>query len=409
MSASTTTRRLPELVAVGALVAVALLLLGSDRSEARSYLQTPDAAEIYRRNCSPCHGPNGEGGVGPGLQRSTAGLEAQLAIITNGVRGMPAFGPSLTEEELEVVAAFSVALQTPAGAAGSPERGAEVYDASCATCHGTDAEGGVGPNLTRTTLPTVELDSIVRDGQGTMSGFASVLAADDITSVIAFIDSIRVVREQQPTLSDPSLVAGGARLFTDNCSQCHGPDASGGAGPALSSSLLTDAELVSVVSNGRGAMPGFSAILDAASIDAVVAYVDAARAAAGNLVVIPQDEVLGRQVYVVTCATCHALDGSGGRGPSLVNIDLDANEIISRVFGGHPEGMPAFEGVLDAVQVKEVALYILTLEGDTTSELPWVVWVVAAVAVVALLLTLWYWGAFDRLFDRIRGRSSTPA
>ncbi len=79
------------------------------------------------------------------------------------------------------------------------------------------------------------------------------------------------------------------------------------------------------------------------------------------------------------------------------------------MFGGHPEGMPAFEGVLDAVQVKEVALYILTLEGDATSEVPWAVWVVAVVAVVALLLTLWYWGAFDPLFDRVRGRSSRPA
>jgi mono/diheme cytochrome c family protein len=406
MSAATI-RRLAELAAVAALVAVALLL-ASGRSEATSYLQAPDAEDVYRRNCSPCHGPSGEGGVGPGLQRSTAGLEAQIAIITNGVRGMPAFGPSLTEEELQAVAAFSVALQTPADVPGSAQRGAEVYEANCATCHGVDAEGGAGPNLTRTSLSAAELESIVREGQGTMPGFASVLAADDVASVLAYIESVRVVGEQQPTFTDPSLVARGANLFTINCSQCHGPDASGGAGPGLNSSLLTDAELVSVVSNGRGAMPGFSAILDATSIDAVVAYVDAARAAAGNEVEIPQDEVLGRQVYVVTCATCHALDGSGGLGPSLADLGLDANEIISRVFGGHPEGMPAFEGVLDAVQVKEVAQYILTLEGDGASEVPWVVWVVVAVAIVAVLLTLWYWGAFDRLFDRF-GKSSAAS
>lgn len=117
---------------------------------------------------------------------------------------------------------------------------------------------------------------------------------------------------------------------------------------------------------------------------------------------MPRDAVLGRQVYVVTCAACHGLTGAGGLGPSLASIDLTANGIISRVFGGHPEGMPAYEGVLDALQVKEVAQYVLTIEGEPSSAVSWVVYAVAAVAVIAVGLALWYWGVLDRLLDRAR-------
>lgn len=407
-----TSRRLLQGLAMGALVAVAVLF-GSTRSEAAWYrLQAREADEIYAGSCSACHGASGEGGVGPGLQEIATPLADQVVIIRDGAGDMPSFGGRLSEQELEAVAAFSVAFQgepadTPPVDTG--ERGAEVYAAYCAECHGMDAEGGTGPNLTRSTLSRDELSAIVGDGRGTMAGFAEVLAPIDLEAVIAFAEDIRVPEVERPALADPALVAHGAQLFIDTCARCHGPDASGGVGPALKASLLTDAELVSVISNGRGAMPGFSALLNAGDIDALVGYVDATRAAAGNEVVIPQDALLGSQVYVVTCATCHGLDGGGGLGPQLASTELSANEIISRVFGGHPEGMPAFEAELDPVQIKEVAQYILTIEGEPPSRYGWVIWAGVVIALVAILIALWYWEVFDRLRERYRKRSSEAA
>lgn len=388
------------------LIGLAVMSISRSGEAQTLFLQTSDAEETYLHYCSSCHGPDGEGGVGPSLQRSTADLDTQLSIIRFGSSVMPGFAADLTEEELQAVTEYSASL----GVVGdvTVELGSEVFLAHCATCHGVGAEGGAGPNLTRSDLPRTELTAIVSDGRGTMPAFAAELSPTQLAAAVTFVEAQRVVGVTPRGGSEPSIIADGARVFSNTCAECHGPDAAGGAGPALRASLLTDAELVSVISNGRGAMPGFSGLLDAEAVHAVVAYVDAARAAFGTQAGAPQDAVLGRQVYVVTCATCHGLTGAGGLGPSLAGIDLTANEIISRVFGGHPEGMPAYEGVLDALQVKEVAQYILTIEGEPSSGVAWVVYAVAVGAAIALGLSLWYWGVLDGLLARVRRTPTDP-
>ena len=402
MTRDTPARRLPllRLLVPAALVGLAVVSMSLHSEAQTAFLQASDSEEIYLQNCSSCHGPEGEGGVGPSLRQSTADFDAQLSIIRFGSRVMPGFAADLTDEELQAVAEYSVSL----GVVGdvTVELGTQVFMDHCATCHGAGAEGGAGPNLTRSDLSRTEMIAIVSDGRGTMPGFADGISPTELAAAVTFVEARRVVGVTPRGGSEPSIIAGGARVFSTTCAECHGPDASGGAGPALRASPLTDAELVSVISNGRGAMPGFSALLDAEEIHAVVSYVDATRAAFGTEAGIPQDAVLGRQVYVVTCAACHGLTGAGGLGPSLAGIDLTANEIISRVFGGHPEGMPAYEGVLDALQVKEVAQYVLTIEGAPSTGAGWAVYAGSAVAVIAVGLGLWYWGVFDRLLERAR-------
>jgi quinohemoprotein ethanol dehydrogenase len=74
----------------------------------------PDAmagAEVFSENCSICHGSDGLGGSGgPDLTtmpkaKEQAGAEEQ---VTNGGGGMPAFGGTLSEEEIANVAAYVV-------------------------------------------------------------------------------------------------------------------------------------------------------------------------------------------------------------------------------------------------------------------------------------------------------------
>jgi mono/diheme cytochrome c family protein len=66
---------------------------------------------VYSENCARCHGPDGEGGVGPQLGggavvESFPDIEDQLTVIREGRNAMPAFGESLTAEEIEAVARY---------------------------------------------------------------------------------------------------------------------------------------------------------------------------------------------------------------------------------------------------------------------------------------------------------------
>ena len=62
-----------------------------------------------RENCSTCHGATGHGGNGgPDLTTMPLAQSEEGAIqqVTNGGGGMPAFGGTLSEEEIENVAAY---------------------------------------------------------------------------------------------------------------------------------------------------------------------------------------------------------------------------------------------------------------------------------------------------------------
>ena len=72
--------------------------------------------------------------------------------------------------------------------------------------------------------------------------------------------------------------ADGAKVFQGNCGSCHTLSAagtSGQVGPNLDDTSLSAAEIESVVSAGRGAMPSFGGRLSKDEIAAVAAYVDA--------------------------------------------------------------------------------------------------------------------------------------
>jgi mono/diheme cytochrome c family protein len=68
-------------------------------------------AVIFSENCSTCHGATGHGGNG-GPDLTTMPLaqteEGAIQQVTNGGGGMPPFGGTLSEEEIENVAAYVV-------------------------------------------------------------------------------------------------------------------------------------------------------------------------------------------------------------------------------------------------------------------------------------------------------------
>jgi mono/diheme cytochrome c family protein len=73
--------------------------------------EASNGAAVFSENCSTCHGATGEGGNGGPdlltmpLAKTEAGAIEQ---VTNGGGGMPAFAGTLSEEEIEDVAAYVV-------------------------------------------------------------------------------------------------------------------------------------------------------------------------------------------------------------------------------------------------------------------------------------------------------------
>lgn len=119
--------------------------------------------ELYRQNCSGCHGEDGNGGAAIALESETylaIADDATLRRITSkGVQGtsMPAFaetsGGMLTDVQIEIIVngirergkpSRPAGVVPPSYAAklpGDPNRGADVYGTFCSSCHGPDGRG----------------------------------------------------------------------------------------------------------------------------------------------------------------------------------------------------------------------------------------------------------------------------
>ncbi len=187
----------PSLVPGGAVTLAPALQGAQGGSVIRAEPVSADAAavgaSIYMRNCSPCHGTEGEGVVGPALRNSqyveTSAADALYSTIADGRPDteMPAWldtnGGPLTQGQITQVIAYLKALQghspippapteipepteavpvggpTPepaqpslpgkagpaAGMVGDVERGRMDFGLYCAACHGPEGVQGI-PN-----------------------------------------------------------------------------------------------------------------------------------------------------------------------------------------------------------------------------------------------------------------------
>ena len=68
-------------------------------------------AEIFAARCAGCHGSDGGGGSGPRLAGKVTedfpDVEDQIAFVTKGKGGMPAFGGSLSAADLRAVVEYT--------------------------------------------------------------------------------------------------------------------------------------------------------------------------------------------------------------------------------------------------------------------------------------------------------------
>jgi cytochrome c oxidase cbb3-type subunit 3 len=184
-------------------------------------------AAAFRVNCVQCHGSGAAGGVGYANLNDDdwlwgGDLKAIHQTIDHGIRydadpashvsQMPAFGRDgiLQPGQINDVATYVLSLSGKATAGPSAQRGAQVFAAQCAACHGADAKGlrkFGAPNLTdRIWLYGGAKASVVQtitDGRnGVMPAWGQRLDPATVKMLAAYVHSLgggeKFVPDAQP-------------------------------------------------------------------------------------------------------------------------------------------------------------------------------------------------------------------
>ena len=172
-------------------------------------------------------------------------------------------------------------------------RGATVFAANCASCHGVSGRGdgrasvSLLPrpaNLTAARFSDQRLSSVLWNGvAGSSMPPWRQLPTEDLRALVAYIDSLQVPTAA-PTAQEATNLNQGKSLFTGNCANCHG-DRGTGDGPAAGAlapsptnfqlKRPTEARAREVLENGvpGTAMPPWKSQLSADQRQALVEFV----------------------------------------------------------------------------------------------------------------------------------------
>lgn len=202
-------------------------------SEAVAPSQVSDFATLYSQNCAGCHGVQGRGGAAIALADpvylAIVDKGAMRKVIEKGIHGtsMSAFAQSaggmLTDKQIDVITSgmFSQwarkgildGSNPPSYAARNPGTAANgelVYGTYCASCHGSDGQGGpkasaitndsflalVSNQELRTIVITGRPELGAPDWRGNVPG--KPMTDQEITDVVAWLASRRVENPGQP-------------------------------------------------------------------------------------------------------------------------------------------------------------------------------------------------------------------
>jgi cbb3-type cytochrome c oxidase subunit III len=109
-----------------------------------------------------------------------------------------------------------------------------LYAANCASCHGPRGAGdgpGAAALLPRPTNLSAHEYSLTRLAEALWNGVAGTAMSawrdhprDDLAAIARFVQGLGAAQDDQ---LPEGLVALGARVYSDHCVQCHGPDGAG--------------------------------------------------------------------------------------------------------------------------------------------------------------------------------------
>jgi len=323
----------------------------------------PDGQALYAASCAACHGTGG------GNLLNTTLSESQFVDVVAGGQGasMPAFGASLSTADIAAIYSYVTGAPPPTttttapGTPPQPIDAASLFNSTCSGCHGPD-----GGNLVPTPLTSDQLASVITNGRAAMPGYASSLSGEQIQALATYLinQSTAPAPTTTTTTAPGTQPRTGAAVWASDCASCHGPAGGNVAGTALSRS-----QLVSVISNGTGSMPGFKSRIPAEEIAAVADYL---RATTGTTTTTaPGTEPDGVTLYMQNCAICHGPHGEGGSGGAIAGSGLSPSDIrlIITDGTGSMTGFGSKLGTADiAALVDHVAGIVRSLSSDSGAD-----------------------------------------
>jgi mono/diheme cytochrome c family protein len=318
-------------------------------------------SELYADNCAACHGEGGEGNVGPALNSrtllKTTADDTLVSLIRTGVPGtvMPAWGQAyggpLTDQQAAQLVAFIRAWEAtapeivPVVTKPDPVRGATIFAETCFICHGENGQGtDRAPRLndpaTLRDFDNAWYRNTIAHGRPAkgMPTWGTVLAPQQIDDLVALIAAWREGQTVMPLISMRRHLR--RALFA--VQQFDQPDAMFHLQAALAQA-------------GTAEAPDIQAVID------LLEQKDWAGAQARLLVFLPPEEI-GQELFVINCAACHGVEGSGGLGKNLRDnkfIQSQSDDDLTAFIWAGREGtaMDGFEGIL----TPEDLSYIVTL------------------------------------------------
>ncbi|MEN9722488.1 MAG: hypothetical protein RJB38_474 [Pseudomonadota bacterium] len=95
-------------------------------------------------------------------------------------------------------------LRAWAGVADHVTQGKTAFQAKCAVCHGSEGQGGIGPNLTDDFwihgAKRTEIAQVITQGVGDkgMPPWGALVSADELRSLVAYVRSLHGTHPPQP-------------------------------------------------------------------------------------------------------------------------------------------------------------------------------------------------------------------
>ncbi|MPY22383.1 cytochrome-c oxidase, cbb3-type subunit III [Shewanella psychropiezotolerans] len=166
---------------------------------------------------------------------------------------------------------------------------------------------------------------------------------------------------------EPLVIQEGKAIFGDNCSACHGLDATGQHNyPNLVDKDWlyggSPQDIYTTIYNGRhGKMPAWKEVLNGDDIDELTQYVSQ----------LNKGPFESNDLFDANCSSCHGKDAQGTHGigaPNLTNniwLHGSTKDDIKRVIeNGMSNTMPAFSERLTRNQMLSLTSYILSLQNE---------------------------------------------
>lgn len=324
------------------------------------------AKALFDQNCAACHGSR--------IPTATNVDQAQQAISSGGAhKTMPIWGQILTSEQLDALVQYT--LQSAQGT--SLATGQALFTKNCAPCHGQFGEGGPNPAVPGFIIPPISsseflktrddntLQAIIAQGQPNFgmspfgTAFGGPLESSDIDLIVAYLRSWEANPPvtappviEQPTPGNIALT--GVEIYSQLCSQCHGPSGEGGLGPALNTAEFqkgsTDQNIFDAINLGKASTPmiAWGKFLSADQMDQLVQFIRGFSSTSTSGVPSFATDVM--PILQAKCSVCHGSLGdwtassytsvmtTGTHGPVVLPGDAGNSLLVQKLQGTQVTG-----------------------------------------------------------------------